>query len=101
MRIITGAPVFFESSAGMMAEIALVILLPKPPPVYSLMTTTSLAIHVQPARDGRNGLRSALRGAMNVDLAVLPVGHRGAGFERLMAGVGRDEGFVQNQSRRS
>ena len=41
-RIITGAPTFLERMAGMMAEMALVILLPKPPPVYSLMTTILL-----------------------------------------------------------
>src|SRR5271170_5357107 len=39
-RIITGALHFFESSAGMVSEIAPVILLPNPPPVYSLMKTT-------------------------------------------------------------
>ena len=41
MRIITGRPVFFASSAGMAMLCAPGILLPKPPPVYSLMTTTS------------------------------------------------------------
>ena len=37
MRIITGALAFFESSAGIAIEMAPGILLPKPPPVYSLM----------------------------------------------------------------
>ncbi len=39
MRIITGALVFFESSAGMIMVMPPVILLPNPPPVYSLMNT--------------------------------------------------------------
>ncbi len=82
-----------------MAEIALVILLPKPPPVYSLITTTSLGSMMQPARQGRDGLRSALRRAVHVHLAVLPVRHRGASFQRLVAGVGRHESLVQNQVR--
>ena len=78
MRIITGALHFLESSAGMMSEMAPVILLPKPPPVYSLMSTTfwvgRLGI-AQPAGDGGHGLRGALRAGVHVDLAVLPVGH--------------------------
>ena len=40
MRIITGALAFFASSAGMAIECAPGILLPKPPPVYSLTMTT-------------------------------------------------------------
>src|SRR6185295_11232784 len=41
MRIITGAFSFFDRRAGIIAVIVPVALLPKPPPVYSLMTTTS------------------------------------------------------------
>src|SRR6185369_17000314 len=41
MRIITGALNFFDSSAGMTEVIVPVALLPKPPPVYSLIKTTS------------------------------------------------------------
>ena len=41
MRIITGALAFLESSAGIAIEMAPGILLPKPPPVYSLTITTS------------------------------------------------------------
>ena len=51
MRIITGALAFFDSSAGMMAEMPPVILLPNPPPVYSLMKTTLSGSMIQPARD--------------------------------------------------
>ena len=52
MRIITGAPVFFASSAGMAIECAPGILLPKPPPVYSLtMTTLSGSVPVHFATD--------------------------------------------------
>jgi hypothetical protein len=43
MRIITGALAFFESNAGIACVIDPVTLLPKPPPVYSLRITTSLA----------------------------------------------------------
>ena len=41
MRIITGAPVFFASSAGTTTNTVPDPLLPNPPPVYSLMMTTS------------------------------------------------------------
>ena len=40
MRIITGPPIFFASSAGTATVYVPGILLPNPPPVYSLMTTT-------------------------------------------------------------
>ena len=54
MRIITGALAFFESSAGIAIEMAPGILLPKPPPVYSLMNTTlSASMFNQRAMAGR------------------------------------------------
>ncbi len=40
MRIITGALAFFDNSAGIINEMPAVTLLPKPPPVYSLINTT-------------------------------------------------------------
>ena len=40
MRIITGAFAFFDSSAGIAMKTDAEPLLPKPPPVYSLMMTT-------------------------------------------------------------
>ena len=40
MRIITGAFAFFDRSAGITNDTPAVTLLPKPPPVYSLMSTT-------------------------------------------------------------
>jgi hypothetical protein len=40
MRIITGALAFFDSSAGIDIVTVPPPLLPKPPPVYSLMRTT-------------------------------------------------------------
>src|SRR5208282_2283711 len=53
--------------------------------------------NVQPACDRGQCLRGALRARMNVNLAVLPVSHRTAGFKSLMAGVGRYERLVKNQ----
>ena len=83
----------------MISVISPVILLPNPPPVYSLMNTTLLGIDAQPARDRGDGLGGALRAGVNVDLAVLPVRHRRAGLEALVAGVRRDERFVEDQRR--
>ena len=97
MRIITGALVFFDSSAGIIMVTPPVILLPNPPPVYSLMKTILLGVHVQPARDGGQSLRSALRAGVQEQLAILPVGHRGARFQSLMAGVRRDERFIEHE----
>lgn len=53
MRIITGRPFsFFDSSAGIAIVCAPGILLPKPPPVYSLMSTSSSGlIPIQPAAE--------------------------------------------------
>ena len=42
IRIITGAFAFFDRRAGMAMKIDPGILLPKPPPVYSLIITTWL-----------------------------------------------------------
>ena len=39
MRIITGALVFFARNAGITHDTAPVALLPKPPPVYGVMST--------------------------------------------------------------
>ena len=55
--------------------------------------------HVQPARNRCDGLNRALGRAEQVQLAVLPVGHRGTRLERLVAGVRRHEGLVQHQRR--
>ena len=54
-------------------------------------------VDVQPSRDGRHGLRGALRPGVNVDLSVLPVSQGGAGLERLVARVWGDEGFIEDQ----
>ena len=42
IRIITGALAFFDRRAGIMTLMLPVALLPKPPPVYSAMSTMSL-----------------------------------------------------------
>jgi hypothetical protein len=93
----TGALHFFESRAGMISDIAPVILLPKPPPVYSLVKNHLAGIDVEPAGDGRHGLNGALRAGKDMHFAVLPVSHRTACFQAVMTGVGRHEGFIQNQ----
>src|SRR5580658_4291649 len=54
---------------------------------------------IQPARDRWQRLRGALRARVNVNFAVLPIGHRATGFERLMAGVRSDERLVKNECR--
>ena len=81
----------------MTSEIAPVILLPNPPPVYSLTTTTFSGRDADPSRDAEDGLSGALRAGVDVDLAVLPVRHHGPGLQRLVAGVGRDERFVEHE----
>ena len=54
MRIITGALAFFDSSAGIIMVTPPVILLPNPPPVYSLMKTIlSASMFSQRAMAGR------------------------------------------------
>ena len=54
-------------------------------------------IDVQPSRQGRQGLESALSARVNVYLAVLPVSHRTAWLKGLVADIWRDECFVQNK----
>ena len=56
-----------------------------------------VGVDLQPARERRNGLRRTLRRAVDKDLAILPVSHRGPRFETLVAGVGRDEGLIENE----
>ena len=53
MRIITGRPLsFFDISAGIAIDCAPGILLPNPPPVYSLISTSSSGFTpTQPATD--------------------------------------------------
>ena len=50
-----------------------------------------------PARKRRDRLHRALRRAVQVALAVLPVRHRRARFERLVAGGLGHEGFVEDE----
>ena len=61
MRIITGVPVFLAISAGIAMLCEPGILLPKPPPVYSLMRTTS------------SGLRPTIRAMLGTVWATLCV----------------------------
>src|SRR5208283_5095978 len=54
-------------------------------------------IDVQPSRNGRYGLSCALRPGVNVNLSVPPVSQGTASLERLVARVGCDECFIEDQ----
>ena len=99
MRIITGAPAFFESRAGIAIDTAPAPLLPNPPPQYSLMRTMFDGVDAEPVRQRIDGARDALRRAVQKELAVLPVGHRAPRLHRLMAGGLDDEGLVDDDGR--
>ena len=58
-----------------------------------------LRLQLQPAHDRHDRLHGALRRQMDVELAVLPVRHRRARLEALMAGVRRHERFVEDERR--
>ena len=58
-----------------------------------------LLIEVQPARHRADRLHDALRRAVDVQLAILPVRHGGAWLQRLMAGIRRDERLVEHERR--
>jgi uncharacterized protein len=55
------------------------------------------AVDIQPTGDGRHCLDRALRAGVHVDLPVLPIRHRTARLERLVAGVRRNEGLIEDQ----
>ena len=76
-----------------------VALLPYPPPQYSLMSTMSVGSRLSHARSSCTVWIGALRRQMDVQLAVLPVGHARAALEALMARVRRHERFVEHQRR--
>ena len=99
MRSITGAPAFFASSAGTTRISARGHLAAEAAAGVLADDDDVLGVHAEPARHGRHRLRRALAGAVHVELAVLPVGHRRAGLERLVAVVRRDEGLVEHQRR--
>ena len=56
-------------------------------------------IHIEPFGDGRYGLNGALGADREVEFAVFPPGQGRTGFQGLMADVGGDKGFVQDQLR--
>ena len=100
MRIITGAPVFFASSAGtamvmrpgnLAAEAAARVFADDARPVRRC--------DADPSRHRRDRPHDALRRAVQIELAVLPVRHRRARFERLVARRLRVECLVEDESR--
>ena len=54
-------------------------------------------IHVHPACNRGSSLKSALSSCVKKQLAVLPVSHRGARLQALMAHIRRQKCFVQHQ----
>src|SRR5580704_4334683 len=56
-------------------------------------------VDAEPSPDRGDSLRGALGARVNVDLAVLPVCHRGAGLEALVARVWRDKCLIKDQRR--
>ena len=103
MRSCTGAFAFFDRSAGIAMLYEPGILLPKPPPVYSLMSTilscASAGGIPTPRATAATVCTVLCVRAVHVQLAVLPVGHRRPRLERLMARRLRDERFVEDQIR--
>ncbi len=99
MRIITGTSVFFESSAGIMHCTEPVARLPKPPPVYSVMRTTSFGSRrIQRAMEATVWTALCVPG-VHVELAVLPPGERRARLEHVMLVVRHRERLVEHQRR--
>jgi hypothetical protein len=88
MRIITGAPAFFESRAGALAAKAATA-------VFADQHDFG-GVHVQPAGERIDRPRDALRGAVQIEGPVLPVGHRAARFHRLVTGGLHDECFIDD-----
>ena len=58
-----------------------------------------LRLEAQPARHRHDGLHDALGRQVNEQLAVLPVRHRRATLEALMAGIRRRKRLVENERR--
>jgi hypothetical protein len=56
-----------------------------------------LRIQIHPARDRRSRLEGALRARVQIEFSVLPISHRGARLQALMAHVGRHKRFIQHQ----
>ena len=54
-------------------------------------------VDIKPPGDGWHCLHGALSSGADVHFAILPVRHRSPRIEHLMAGIGCDEGFVENE----
>jgi hypothetical protein len=74
-----------------------VILLPNPPPVYSLMNTILSSMFIHFAMAGTVCAVLCVPECRK-QLAVLPVSHRRARLQALVAHIGRREGLVQNSA---
>ena len=88
---------FFDSIAGIAIDTAPAPLLPNPPPRVFADQHHLRRLDAAPARDAVHRADDALRRAVQIELAVLPVGHRAARFHRMMAGGLHDERFVDDE----
>ena len=99
MRIITGAPVFFASRAGMAIECAPGILAAEAAARVLADDHHLGLVHADPACDRGDGLRDALGRAVQIERAVAPVGHGRPGLERLVVRGRGVEGLVEHECR--
>ena len=97
MRIITGALSFFEISAGIIERHAARDFAAEAAARVFADQAPCCPGHIHPSRNRWHRLRGALRPSEDMHFAVLPVRHRGARLQRLVADVRRHKGFVQNQ----
>src|ERR1041384_2206570 len=100
MRTITGAPAFFERSAGIAMNTEPPPLLPNPPPQNSLTSTMLFASTPTHAASGSTVRLTLWVGPGKLQLAVLPKRHRRARLHGLGAGGRHDERLADDDGGR-